>query len=296
MDLKNLKTFLVACDTLNFTKTAEKLQYAQSSVTAQIKSLEQELNLPLFERLGKKVVLTEAGHQLKQYAAKMVRLEDEARSMVHTTQSRGTLTIGAQESQCTYRLPALLKSFKAKYPAVHLIFKAAHSDELATKHLLDGEIDLAFIMDQAKANPYLAAESLLQERLLLISSPVHRFVEQETVLAEDLIEETILYTEKGCSYRTIFENLLYSLNVTPTNTLEFVSLEAIKKCVMANLGVAVLPEMVVEAELREGTLKEVPLNLELPVLTTQMVIHKDKSIPPQLAEFMAMARKVLQQF
>ncbi|UOE92686.1 LysR family transcriptional regulator [Alkalihalobacillus sp. LMS39] len=290
MDIKHLKTFLVACDTLNFTKTAEKLQYAQSSVTAQIKNLENELNLQLFERLGKKLILTHSGERLRQYAIKLVRLEEEARNAMVGDQNGGTLIIGAQESQCTYRLPNLLRCFKLKYPSIQLIFKAAHSDEMATKSLIEGEIDLAFIMDTKKINPYVQSTPLIHERLLLISSPNHEFVGKKNVIPEDLETETILYTEYGCSYRKIFEEILNSYKVNPKTTLEFLSVEAIKKCVMANLGIAILPEMVVEQDLKEGTLSEVNFDVKMPVLTTQMALHKNKWINSPLADFISMTK------
>ncbi|MDV2686822.1 LysR family transcriptional regulator [Alkalihalophilus lindianensis] len=295
MDIKHLQTFLVACDTLNFTKTAEKLQYAQSSVTAQIKNLENELNLQLFERLGRKLILTHSGERLRQYATKIVHLEEEARNAMTTDHNGGTLIIGAQESQCTYRLPDLLRDFKLKYPSLQLIFKAAHSDEMATKSLIEGEIDLAFIMDTKKINPYLQSTPLIQERLILISSPNHSLAAKKTVTPEDLVTETILYTERGCSYRNTFEEILTFYKVTPKTTLEFVSLEAIKKCVISNLGVAVLPEMVVKEELIESELVEVNLKVEMPLLITQMALHKDKWINPQLADFISMTKKYFKQ-
>lgn len=285
MDIKYLQTFLVACETMNFTKTAAKLQYAQSSVTAQIKSLEQDLGTPLFERLGKKLVLTQAGKHLKKYAHQIVHLTDEARTTIDAGGKKGTIIVGAQESQCTYRLPELLKSFKTKYPLVNLIFKPAHSDESATKSLLKGELDLAFIMDTSKSNPYLETIPLLQERLMLVASPSNSLVSKPTVLPDDLQEETVLLTERGCSYRNIFEQKMYEHEVSPKNTLEFVSLEAIKKCVVANLGVAMLPEMTVSKEIKEGVLVKLNWNIQMYLLTTQMALHKDKWITPQLQDF-----------
>jgi DNA-binding transcriptional LysR family regulator len=291
MDIKHLRTFLVASETLNFTKTAEKLQYAQSSVTAQIKNLENELNLQLFERLGKKLILTHSGERLREYATKIIHLEEEARSALTTDQKGGMLIIGAQESQCTYRLPYLLRNFKLKHPSIQLIFKAAHSDEMATKSLMAGEIDLAFIMDTQKNNPYVQSTPLIQERLLLICSPTHSLASKKTVNPEDLGTETILYTESGCPYRNIFEYILTNHQVTAKTTLEFVSLEAIKQCVISNLGVAVLPEMVVKEELKKTELVELKFTVEMPTLTTQMALHKDKWVSPQLADFMAMTKE-----
>ncbi|MDO6448506.1 LysR family transcriptional regulator [Oceanobacillus profundus] len=290
MEFKYLQTFIVASETLNFTKTAAKLQYAQSSVTAQIKSLEQDLQTPLFERLGKRLVLTQAGKQLKSYAHQIVHLTDEARTAIEAGEKTGTIIVGAQESQCTYRLPELLKNFKSKYPLVNLIFKPAHSDESATESLLKGELDLAFIMDTNKPNPYLETNPLLQEKLILVASPSNSLVFKPTVLPDDLREETVLLTEKGCSYRNMFEQKLYEYQVSPKNTLEFVSLEAIKKCVVANLGVAMLPEMTVAEDLEEGLLVELNWDVEMPVLTTQMALHKNKWLTPQLQDFVHLTK------
>ncbi|KYG26091.1 LysR family transcriptional regulator [Alkalihalobacillus trypoxylicola] len=290
MDIKHLKTFLDTCETLNFTKTATRLQYAQSSVTAQIKRLESELDLKLFERLGKKMILTQSGERLKTYAHKLVSLEEEARTSMLTAQDEGTLVIGAQESQCTYRLPHLLRDYKLKYPTIDLIFKSAHSDEEATKSLIEGEIDLAFILDTQREHPTLLSTPLLEERLLLVSSPVHRFSHLSQISPNDLTTETILYTEKGCSYRNIFENALLTHQVHPKTTLEFISLEAIKRCVMANLGIALLPEMVVDQELKNGHLVELPFHYNMPVLTTQMAYHKNKWISNHLRDFIDMTK------
>ncbi|WEG18872.1 LysR family transcriptional regulator [Alkalihalophilus pseudofirmus] len=291
MDIKQLRTFLVASKTLNFTKTAEQMQYAQSSVTAQIKKLEAEFDLKLFERLGKRLVLTQSGESLRQYATKIVHLEEEARKSLKADHNGGTLIIGAQESQCTYRLPGLLRDYKLKYPSIQLIFKAAHSDEMATKSLMKGEIDLAFIMDAQKMNPYVQSTPLIQEKLLLICSPTHSLAAQSTVIPEELGTETILYTESGCPYRNTFEDILNNHQVTPKTTLEFISLEAIKQCVISNLGVAVLPEMVVKEELKKTELVELKFKVEMPTLTTQMALHKDKWVSPQLADFIGMTKE-----
>ena len=109
MELKPLQTFKILADELNFTRTAERLNYAQSSVTAQIQGLEQELGVPLFERLGRRIRLTEAGTRLLRYADEILRLTDEALLAVPGQgEPSGTLTIGAVESLCTYRLAPIL--------------------------------------------------------------------------------------------------------------------------------------------------------------------------------------------
>ncbi|MBU8880162.1 LysR family transcriptional regulator [Bacillus sp. FJAT-29790] len=289
MEIKQLITFKNAAENLNFTQTAKILNFAQSSVTAQIKALEGEIGKPLFERLGKRLVLTEAGHHFKIYAEKMIRLSEEAIIAANGEEEpTGTLTIGAQESQCTYRLPPILKEFKAKFPNIKLVFKPAHSDEMARKQLMEGLLDVAFIMDHSKPEDSLRIEQLIKEELKLVASPNHLKL---VISPVDLKHETLLLTETGCSYRNIFEDSFKSVGVYPLDKIEFGSIEAIKQCVIAGLGIALLPEMVVEKDIKEGRMKELSWKAPGSPLFTQIAWHKDKWMTPPLEEFINLTRK-----
>jgi len=147
MDLKQLQTFLTAAETLSFTQTAQLLDYAQSSITAQIKSLEEELGVILFERLGKRVTLTDEGKRLQQYAQKMLELDIEMKKALSNEQAQVVLKIGAQESQCVYRLPSILQQYQKAYPQVKIIFKPVHTTEVAKDLLQSRSFDVAFISD-----------------------------------------------------------------------------------------------------------------------------------------------------
>ena len=290
MDIKQLITFNIASETLNFTQTAKILNFAQSSVTAQIKALELEIGKPLFERLGKRLILTEAGLQFKQYAEKMIRLREEAIIAVNEEEPTGTLIIGATESQCTYRLPPVLKEFKAAFPKVKLIFKPSNSDEMARKHLMEGGLDVAFIMDKSNPKGSLRVEKLIKEDLKLV---VAQNYPKQILTIDDLKHETILLTEKGCSYRNMFEDSLNSQGVYPTDKIEFGSIEAIKQCVIAGLGVALLPEMVVKKVLEEGRMKELSFEVSTSPLFTQIAWHQEKQMLPPLESFIKLTRKIL---
>lgn len=290
MDIKQLITFKHAANTLNFTQTAKILNFAQSSVTAQIKALEEEIGKLLFERLGKRLILTDAGHQFIRYAEKMIRLSEEAIIAANgELEQVGTLTIGAQESQCTYRLPPVLKEFKTLFPKVKLIFKPANSDEMARKHLMDGVLDVAFIMDKSNPEGSLKVEKLIREDLKLIVAQNHQ---KQIHTINDLKYETLLLTEKGCSYRTVLEDTLYAERVYPVNKIEFGSIEAIKQCVNAGLGVAFLPEMVVKNELAEGKMREVEIGVSSPPVFTHLAWHEDKHMTPPLESFIALTHKL----
>ena len=121
MELRQLATFRLIAQTQSFSRTAAALNYAQSTVSAQIQGLEEELGIPLFDRLGKRVALTEAGQRLLGYAEKILDLAAEARFSITSEETlTGTLTISAAETLCTYRLPAILREFRTSPPSGRL--------------------------------------------------------------------------------------------------------------------------------------------------------------------------------
>ncbi|MDF2684166.1 MAG: LysR family transcriptional regulator, partial [Brevibacillus sp.] len=195
MEIKQLLTFKLAAENLNFTQTAKMLNFAQSSVTAQIKTLEEELGTRLFERLGKRLVLTDEGRKFKMYADKMVALAEEAASAVNGSEEQGgTIVIGAQESQCTYRLPPILSKFKSQFPHVKLIFQPANSDQQTKERLLNGLLDIAFIMDVPQPGNAVTVEPLVKERMIMVCSSDHKLLRLQEVLPSDLEQETLLLT------------------------------------------------------------------------------------------------------
>ncbi|MGR6899377.1 LysR family transcriptional regulator [Rummeliibacillus sp. BSL5] len=297
MENKQLITFMVAAETLNFTKSAKMLNFAQSSVTAQIKSLEEELGTPLFERLGKRLMLTEAGRKFLLYAEKMIKLNEEAKmAIAQDGELSGTLIIGAQESQCTYRLPDILKEFKDRYPNVKLMFKPAHSDDLAREQLMNGMLDVAFIMDISKPEEALTIKPLIQEDIKLVAAPGHPLASKSEIYLKDIEQETLLLTETGCSYRTLLENSCHSAKVYPINKFEFGSIEAIKQCVIAGIGIAALPTMVVEQDIKLGRIVELKWENNIPPIFTHIAWHKDKWMSPPLAGFIELTQQHFQKY
>lgn len=288
MDLKQLQTFLTAAETLSFTQTAQLLDYAQSSITAQIKSLEEELGVILFERLGKRVTLTDEGKRLQQYAQKMLELNSEMKKAVSNEQAQVVLKIGAQESQCVYRLPSILQQYQKAYPQVKIIFKPVHTTEVAKDLLQSGNLDVAFISDAYKETPMLYRERLIQEQIIFVSAPTS--IKSHTLSAQQLSAETMLLTENGCSYRNQLEAQLQQKGLLSLQMIEFASIEAIKQCVMAGLGITFLPKMVVEKELENGQLIELQSSFNIKPIYTDIAWHKDKHIQPYLSDFIEIAR------
>ncbi len=294
MELRQLNTFCVAAATLNFTRTAERLNYAQSSVTAQIQSLETELGVRLFDRLGKRLRLTEEGERFQSYARQILRLADEARVALDPTQElRGRLTIGSVESLCTYRLPPLLHVFRERYPNVELILQPDMCRNLR-RGLAEGEYDAAFILDKPIHSARLVAEPLVEEELLVLAHPDSPYAACVLLSPHDLGEEQVLLvTEAGCSYRALFERSIHRAGISPRTILEFGSVEALKQCAMLGMGITFLPKMAVAAELNTGRLVPIPWSERLGPMVTQIALHKEKWISPVLTALIDTAREVL---
>lgn len=292
MELKQLQTFRVLSEELSFTKTAHKLNYAQSSVSAQIQNLESEFGTPLFERIGKRIGITEAGLRLKRYADEILRIIDEAHTVVpNDCEPSGTLTIGSVESLCTYRLSPILGRYRSLYPKVKLIFRTGICSDLR-KAILEGAIDVSLTLEPSVSSYNLITEPILQEHMLVLAPPQHHLVSYEQVQPSDLEGETILVTEPGCSYRIMFERSLADAGITAPMKIEFASIEAIKQCVMAGLGITLLPEMAVAKEVELGQLT--PLHWEGPSfqIVTQISWHKDKWVSPALRTFIQMVKQL----
>ena len=173
MDLRQLTIFREVARKLSFTRAAIHLNYVQSNVTAQIHALEEELGQPLFDRLGRQVVLTEAGQQLMEYAERLLMLAEEAQTAVSTgTTPQGTLRIGASETLCIYRLPVLLRAFRSRYPRVHVIFCPTTISE-RRRLVQEGLIDVAFVLDEIDSESELGDELITREPVWLVAAPDH---------------------------------------------------------------------------------------------------------------------------
>ncbi|NPV69593.1 MAG: LysR family transcriptional regulator [Firmicutes bacterium] len=293
MDVRELKTFRMVASTLNFTQAAAALGYVQSSVTAHIQALEEELGVRLFDRLGKRVALTGAGERLLKYADRVLALMEEARTAVSGEgDPAGSLVISAPETLCTYRLPSILHRFRQRFPQVRISFRPAPCANLR-RLVGEGMLDLAFVLEESFESVSLTVERLVVEPVDLIVPPGHRLASLQEVRAADLEGEPVLLTELGCAYRNQFERALIASGVYPSEALEFSSVEAIKQCVIAGIGVAVLPAVTVAAEISAGQLVALRWADHPIEVVTQMIWHKDKWISPALRAFVGVVHEVL---
>lgn len=288
-----MKSFLTVSRNGSFTKAAELLDYAQSSVTAQVQSLETELGIRLFERLGRRVVLTCDGEKLVKYADQILKLSAEAKEVISgSAVPKGTLSIGAPESLCVYRLPELIQNYRKQFPEVEIILRSGACPEFI-RWLKEGAIDVAFLLHREAELPELVQKTMINEKMVVLAGVSHPLSKKGGVTPGDLEGDNLILTELGCSYRLVFESILSGAGVRPASLTEFGSVEAIKKAVISGLGIALLPRVAVEAELAAGLLTDLQWEGPQFNIVTQISYHKDKWISPALDAFIRMADQMM---
>jgi DNA-binding transcriptional LysR family regulator len=245
MDLVELRIFKAVAEQGGILRAASTLHRVQSNVTTRVQRLEARLGTKLFNREGRRLVLTSEGKVLLDYAERLLQLSSEAQAAVKGRAPQGALKLGALESTAATRLPPVLARFHKANPAVRL--------ELATgttaARVLRGELDAAFIAEPFSARN-LEAEPAFTEELVLITPKDHPRV----ATPKDLREPTILAFASGCAYRRRLEAWLGRSSMVAERVMEYGSYHAIVACCAAGSGIAVVPRSVLRASGMEAQL------------------------------------------
>jgi Transcriptional regulator len=274
MELTYLKTFCEVAKWGSFTRTAEQLGYAQSSITTQIQRLEESYGAVLLERFGRSMRLTIAGEALLPYAKEVIRLHEESKEVV-SKQSKGTLNIGTIETLAAYYLPPYLQTYRQQYPDISIMIQPANEPYII-EQVKEGTLDVGIILDPPFSDPELHTQVLREEELVIIASPEHRFSGLSEIQVEDLAGEQLILTEDGCTYRALLLKVLRSSEIDFKSSYEFGNLEAIKQCVVYGLGVALLPRIAAADEIQKQQLIALPFAHPECKFYTQLIYSKKK--------------------
>lgn len=273
MELRNLKTFIRTAELKNFTRAAESLGYAQSTVTAQVEALEKELGMPLFIRNGRRVVLSSAGEELLTYAYRFRALEEETR--IHFDRNgtpAGHLTVGMVESVSASEYVKGIASYLKKYPEVDLKVTVDTTIRLLGA-LKKGEIDAAVLLDRPVADGELQILYRKPEKICFFACSGSKYEGNVSVSLKDLEKEPWLLTEKGCNYRKELEEELASRGIFIGSRLEMGSTRTLIDFVSEGLGISLLPEFDLKEELLRGRIVRIPVSdyemeMELQILVS----------------------------
>jgi DNA-binding transcriptional LysR family regulator len=237
MDLSDLRVFSAVVREGGVTRAAERLHRVQSNVTTRIRQLEEDLATPLFIRAGKRLHLTPSGQTLLGYADRLLALADEARSAVADPRPRGVLRLGSMESTAAVRLPGPLNDFHRLYPDVVLELRIGNPEVLA-KALLAGEIDAAFVAEPV-ADAQFDKIHGFDEETVIVSSTDHPSIGRKPGFSR-----SVLVFENGCPHRKRLEHWYTRRGEIPERTIELGSYHAMLGCVVAGMGIALLPKSV----------------------------------------------------
>lgn len=282
MDLRRFITFKTVVEEGSFAKAAQKLYCTQSTVTFHIQQLEQELAVQLFEKIGRRMILTPAGKKLLPEVHELTRVLQGIRQLAQQdTELTGDLRVVVGETLLAYKMPVVLQHFRMKAPQVRLFLQSMNCYAIRDA-LLSDAADLGIFYRVGK-DESLHMENLGEQSLVLVASPLCE--DLDFIKTSQHIPVSFIINEPECIFRQIFESTLRERCITLENTIELWSIESIKKCVASNLGVSYLPRFSVEQELASGILKELPFTGKPQEITALYAHHIDRTVSPAMRVF-----------
>ena len=268
-NLNQLRVFHRVATLMSFTRAAEQLHLTQPGISKHISELETHYGNRLFDRLGKKVSLTQAGEILLGAVTEMFRLIDEANMRIGDLMGLvgGRLNIGASIMIGTYILPRILAKFKRRHPAVEIALDISLSEQIVDKVLVN-TLEMGLVGHRA-SDKKLVVQRFKTDRMVLIVSTDHGWAKRRSAIGlRELIDQPFLLPQKGSGTRKILEDLFQRSGVRPKHTMELGTTEGVKKAVEAGLGISILSDHIVQNELatrqiRSLTLKGADLRRDL---------------------------------
>jgi DNA-binding transcriptional LysR family regulator len=268
MDSATLQAFLTVAETGSFSLAAERLFLTQPAVSKRIAALESELDTPLFDRIGRKITLTEAGRILFPRAQKiLLELEDSRRAINNLSmQVTGTLSLGTSHHIGLHRLPPVLRSYASRYPEVDLDLQFMGS-EAACAGVLHGEIELGIVTLPLQAEENLALIPIWEDSLVIVAGKDHALAKTKKVTAEQLAHTAVILPGKKTFTRELIEKEFRQLGLQLHVKLSTNYLETIKMMVSIGLGWSVLPvTMVSEPDFKLIKLANIQFKRQLGVV------------------------------
>ncbi|HBE45620.1 MAG TPA: LysR family transcriptional regulator [Deltaproteobacteria bacterium] len=285
MNFNQLRIFYESAKLLNFSKAANHLSISQPAVSSQIKQLEEILKIKLFNKIGKKIHLTETGKILFNYADKIFTLESEAEKAVLEFKNleQGVLHIGTTKTYARYLMPHYISKFHTLYPGVRIKLSEGSSLEMIHS-LFSLKNELAIV---ATTNYPKSLNTILfrKEKVILVSSPEHMLGKKGSITIEELSKVPLIVREEGSGVRKIVNDLFKNRNLSPTILYEASNFECIKELVIRGEGASFVVKLVVEKEIADGILKEIAIDGENLTMEVMIRYLSEKNLSRAALEF-----------
>lgn len=280
LNLNQLKAFYFAAKCASITLAAEKLFVTQPAVSMQIRALEIQYDVILFDRRKKKLVLTESGRKLYDFAEKIFGLVEQAELFLagSAPRSGAILRIGSTKTLVRYRLAKHISKFRESYPAIQILIDEGSSSQMV-RSVVEKRIDLAIVgrveySDEIEVIPFDGDE------LVLLAAPSHPLARRDMVSIADLRHENLILRENGSAIRSVVERVLQDNGVECSAFLETGNVDFIKELVQMGNGIALIARMGVDRDVAAGRLTIIPV-LEGPFFfDIDIVVNKEKGLTP----------------
>lgn len=289
MEIRNVTTFVKVVEFNSFTKAADSIGYSQATVTAHIKALEGELGVPLFDRIGKHIYLTDAGEKFLPYAVNMLKAEEEAlQSIRPLDELTGELRICSASSYAAAVLPEFLLRFRKLHPNVNIIVKVSDFPEDTTLKLKRDEIDFLVEIDDGSDYPEFRTMYKKRENVLFVTYPQNGLLKRQHISLKDIIENQLIIADRSIGYCAMLESELKRKGLELHPVMEIGSVEAIVNVLLGGFGTAFIPEYIALDYIKNGKLAEIKTD-EIEVnLYVHFICSKSKWLNPIMREFIKM--------
>lgn len=285
MELRQLKTFVTISQTESFSRAAEALGYTQSALTVQIRLLENELGVKLFDRIGKKVYLTSSGRQFLGHANQIIRDIKRAREFAKSEEELcGPLHVGTLESLCFSKLPQILNSFRSSHPKVPVKVTASTPNRLIDM-MERNQLDLIYILDRPRYNDNWNKVMEVREPIVFVASPSCGFDGDRVISLEEIMDEPFFLTEKDENYRRELDCFLESQGRLLTPFLEISSTEFIIRMIRKNRGISYLPLFAVREYVENGELTVLDVADFSLTMYQQVIYNRNKWLTKEMDAF-----------
>lgn len=259
IDLDRLVIFRAVAQARSFTRAAALVHLTQPGISKHIKHMEEYLGVPLFDRLGRKIVLTQAGEILLEATEEVFALAEAAEQRIRDLSSMraGRIRVAASFPIAIYILPQVVAAFRKAYPAVSLKLQMSTSADIQAE-VLANRADVGLISSEVH-DPRFLAKQFRSDDLVVIVPRHHRWASTRRIKAEDLVSETFIVAARGAGVRSIIEERLRAKGLALEKVLNFVNAEGVKHAVEAGLGISVQPRSIVQREIAAGSLRALAL-------------------------------------
>ena len=293
MEFREISTFLQVAKFKSFSRAAEQLGYTQAAVTIQIKNLENELGVHLFDRIGKQTLLTHQGRIFYNYASNITREISQAKdALSNPDELTGKLCLGTIESVCASVFPVLLREYHRRYPKVNI--KIVTDSPEILLHMMDkNTLDIVYFLDKPVYNTKWVKVLEKPEEVFFVSSSENPLSKRRELNLDEVICQPFISTEKDASYRLLLEESLAEKGYELHPFLETGNTEFIINQLRHNLGVSFLPGFIAKKDLDEGRLSRLDVRDFHLQVCRQIVYHKDKWVTREMKAFLELAQDFL---